>query len=183
MFNLNVQKGVTLIELLITVTILGIIMATAAPRFSAQIANSRSVAASADFVEALASARSQARSRSGMVVLCPANDSGTSCGENWSNGWLIATDTSATETESSVTVGNVLSWINDVNKKTIISSDHGFIRFTSKGFLAGTSGSTADVEISLTGCEGPAARRIHIEASGITSVSKINCADVSEENY
>lgn len=183
MCNSNMQRGVTLIELLITVMILGVIMAIAAPKFSTQIANNRSVAASADFVEALANARSQARSRGGMVVLCPANDAGTACGESWNNGWLIATDTSATEADSSVSVGSVLSWINDVNKKTAISSDHGFIRFTSKGFLAANSGSTADIVISLAGCEGPAARRVHIETSGITSVSKIDCASVSEESY
>jgi type IV fimbrial biogenesis protein FimT len=178
----KVQYGITLIELIITVMILGVIVAIAAPKFSSQISNSRSVATSSDFVEALSTARSQARSRSGMVVLCPADSSGTSCGTSWGEGWLIATDNSTSETDASVSIGNVLFWINDVSKKAIITTDHDFIRFNSKGFLASTNGTTADITIGVDGCEGPAARVIHIEASGTTSVAKMDCASIDEEN-
>jgi len=84
---LQPMAGFTLIELIITVVIAGILASLAIPAFSGLMAEQRAKAVATDLVIALTKARSEAVKRNANVTLA-ANAGG------WQNGWQI-TDTSS----------------------------------------------------------------------------------------
>ena len=86
------ERGVTLIELIVTITVLGIIATFALPAFTTFIKNARLTSVVVDFQGALNLARSEAVMRRQNVSVCMSTD-GSSCnGASWKDGVLVFTD-------------------------------------------------------------------------------------------
>ena len=85
--------GLTLIELLITLSIASILVANVFPNISTLIAQERSTVLTNTLTGALAYARSEAVTKNLTVVTCQSID-GSQChrSENWHNGWIIFFD-------------------------------------------------------------------------------------------
>ena len=79
------DRGVTLIEAMVVVTIVGILVATVAPGFGGVLAEHRVVAAATDVLHALTLARAEAMRRSQRVYVAP-------IGGRWRDGWLLFVD-------------------------------------------------------------------------------------------
>lgn len=87
-------SGFTLIEVLITVAIVGILLLVAAPGFSNLISNNRMISEVYALRATLSHARSEALARRAPVVVCPTSD-GLACADsqNWSLGYMTFVDT------------------------------------------------------------------------------------------
>jgi type IV fimbrial biogenesis protein FimT len=86
--------GFTLVELMIALTVLGILAAAALPSMTTFVKGQRVKAAVSDVYASLIFARSEAIKRNQRVVLCASSD-GTGCANstNWAQGWIVFIDT------------------------------------------------------------------------------------------
>lgn len=88
----HLMSAFTLVELLVTICVLGIILTLAIPSFREMLLNSRLNANTDSFVNALNYARSSALDLAVNVKVCPLGSlNSTSCGTNWENGWIVVT--------------------------------------------------------------------------------------------
>lgn len=94
MRSLGLSDGVTLIELLVTLSIASILLTVAVPGFRVFIQDSRLTAQINNFSSAMMLAKSEALKRSSSTTVCPSADSTTCAGGSsvWSNGWLVFSD-------------------------------------------------------------------------------------------
>jgi type IV fimbrial biogenesis protein FimT len=80
----------TLLELMVTVVVIGIMAAVAMPSFREMTERSRLTAAANDIVAALQTARMEAIRRNARVELCPTTDGASCSGSDWSRFAVIA---------------------------------------------------------------------------------------------
>ena len=87
------QRGVTLIEQIMVVAIIGVLAAIAAPPLAGLLRRNQVQVAQTDFIAALQHARGAAVTSGRPTLFCPSRD-GTRCsGETrWESGWLIGHD-------------------------------------------------------------------------------------------
>jgi type IV fimbrial biogenesis protein FimT len=84
-------RGFTLVELIITLTIAGILMAVAAPALQTFVTSNRLSSQINDIMADITHARNEAIKRSVLTGICTTAVGGTSCvaSGNWANGWLV----------------------------------------------------------------------------------------------
>ncbi len=86
-------RGFTLVELLVTVMILGIIAAFAAPSFNGVIRSARTDSNFSELKTGFNYARSEAATQQQGVSICTSNDAATCTGNtDWQAGWLVFSD-------------------------------------------------------------------------------------------
>ncbi len=85
------NKGFTLIELIIALTVAGILMALAAPNMWQFFGKNRLAANTNDLLADINLSRSEAIKRSTRAGICATAVNGAACaaGGNWLNGWLV----------------------------------------------------------------------------------------------
>jgi type IV fimbrial biogenesis protein FimT len=87
------QRGITLIELLMTIAIASMLIAMGVPALGSMLARSHQQSAESALQASLMHARELAITRSEQVVVCPTQD-GKSCTSDdlWQGGWMIGAD-------------------------------------------------------------------------------------------
>ncbi|WP_226648786.1 GspH/FimT family pseudopilin [Microbulbifer variabilis] len=171
------QRGFTLIELMITLVVLAVLLSIAAPSFTDMINNNRSVAVSENFIGALSYARSEAVKRAARVSICASTD-GVKCSaaNTWSQGWMVFVDTAGTDKSVNVGVGEILrTWEAGDNAAISVKqgTDTNFIRYTSLGTLGRFNETT--IITKVTDCTGASARTLVISGSGVLNINKSSC--------
>lgn len=133
--RINLQRGFTVLELMMTVAVAAILATVAVPSFSSFISNNRLTAQANTFHSNILYARSEAVKRNVQVSMCGSSNSSavTPCGtasSGWTDGWLMFVDDNgngqreSTETIIKTTTGvtggttfsgssNVISYSND----------------------------------------------------------------------
>jgi len=105
----RVQRGLTLIELMVGVTVLSILLLFAVPSFQGSIARSRLTSSTNDLVSAMALARSEAIRRGTRVTVCKsANGAACTTSGGWQQGWLVFADPTRSSAAATVDVGETV---------------------------------------------------------------------------
>ena len=93
------QCGFTVVEMMVTLGIVGILVAAAGPGYQDFVANARMNAQSNEFLTGMQLARSEAIKRNATVSLCKSSN-GSSCTTSgtWAQGWIIFVDGGTTGT-------------------------------------------------------------------------------------
>lgn len=105
------RRGFSLIELMVTLAVLGILTMVAAPNFRDMLRRGKVSGASNALLADLRYARAEAIDRGQLVSLCPSSD-GSSCtanGKAWESGWLVYTyPAGAASANAAYAAGNLL---------------------------------------------------------------------------
>lgn len=89
------SAGFTLIELMVTVVVVAVMAALAAPSMVQFIYSARLNSAASQFQADLQMARREAIKRNAHVLMCPGTTAGAcGTGSDWSSGWLVCYDNS-----------------------------------------------------------------------------------------
>ncbi len=85
------QRGLTILEIMIAVAVLGILLAVGIPSYAHVTISNRLTSDTNDLVGSLQFARSEAITRGETVTVCSANASLDACsgGGDWTSGWVI----------------------------------------------------------------------------------------------
>lgn len=134
------SSGFTLLELMITVGIIGVVTAIAIPSIGVYIQNDRLTTNINTLVSHLSFARSEAITQSQQVVLC-ASSTGTSCTNTaWTLGWIVFSDLNANgsvgSTEPVLRVHQALEGGNTLTS-TIITTQ---VIYNNRGFTSTPAG-------------------------------------------
>lgn len=88
------DRGFTLVELMVTVSVAAILATIGIPAFTGMINSNRVTATTNELVTALNLAKSEAIRSGSNSIICKLNDTGDGCNNagNWSNGWLLFND-------------------------------------------------------------------------------------------
>ena len=154
--------GFTLIELIVTITIAGILIAIATPYLGSFISSTRLTTQTNELLTDLNTARSEAVKRAAYVGVC-ASTSGSSCtsGGSFLNGWIVFldADNSGTWTAPSDSVMKVHGALDGGN--TTVSGSSTVI-FNSSGSLESSS------TVTYTFCDSALhkSRKISVTATG-----------------
>jgi len=155
-------RGFTLIELMVAITILGILLAWAVPSFKDASLSSRLTAFANDLVASAQIARSEAIKRNAPVTLCRSTNGTTCAGSGgWEDGWIVLSGTTV------------------LQRHAALPSDFRIAQgtFGALTFPADVVGATA---ATFTVCRatpiGKQKRTVRITASGGTSVAHVDNA-------
>lgn len=199
------NKGFTLVELLVTLSVVAIVISIAAPSFNQQIRNNKSITLTDEFVSALNFTRVEAVKRAHRVSLCPSTD-GTSCAGNddWDKGWIAFVDVADSDqkatpeldlvnfpvlrywkkgdTGTQITLPSVEEVFDEDDVKSGVEltvpaiTAINFIRFTSLGTLAQVSGNSSMAFIvSINGCNGFNKSVVTVGVAGLISTAYVDC--------
>lgn len=171
----NRQAGVTLIELMTALGILGILAAVAVPSFREYTRNTRVQAASNDLFTALSLARSESLRRGQPVAVCASTDSETCEGsDNWATGFILFNDNGAIAGEIDGDEVVLQAWPG-YPPEVIISAeeDVSSLRYLPTGMI--DAAGTETFRVSTSGCTGPKAREISVTVVGSPSSKKVDC--------
>ena len=127
------RRGLTLIELMVTLAVAITLLAIGIPAFQGLEANSRAAAQANALVTALNLARSEAVGRGMPVTVCARLDDATCGGSGgWANGWLVFTDRAR---DATPTAGAIVKTFGQPRGKPTITSSPAaaFVRFESAG--------------------------------------------------
>ncbi|SIS85230.1 GspH/FimT family pseudopilin [Neptunomonas antarctica] len=159
------NRGFTLIELMVTVSILAILTTVAIPGFSDLIRNTQAKALANGMVTALQFARSEAVKRNQQVNVCPGGVivGCTAAPGTWVDGWVVYVNGTATA---------LRTW--DAPEGVVVIDQTGADAEIS--FLGtGRVNVATQIEASLSDCSGNEKRIIDVTAIGRVSLSRTGC--------
>lgn len=175
------RAGFTLLELMVTIAVLAIIAALAAPSFSNLINSNRLTAAANDLVGALQVARMEAIRRGTSVQVCPSTNGSSCSGDDWSRVIVLPAGTGATVIRDTTLETTGMKVVPSAN---VNASD--LIRFAPNGLVR--IGGKVKGAISVCSSRLPAesnTRDIQVAVSRISVVTRngtANCTAPSDDH-
>lgn len=181
------DAGFTIIEIMVTVTVLGLILAIGLPNLREFMTRNQAGAITAEFTNDLSRARTEAISRNNCVTMCMSANTANALtggtptcatsGLDWQAGWIIFSNPSCSATQDDpTTVGSTLISVRQpgVDSFTLQSPTATPLRrfiFDSRGLSTGIQ-STFTLAYTQEATGGPNHRLICISSAGKVSVKK-----------
>ena len=135
--ELKNYRGFTLIELMMTLVIAGILLTVAVPSFSEMIKNSRLTTEINELVTILNYGRTEAIKRGVDVTVCKSN-TGTSCAGNWEDGWVAFVDLND---DGAIDTGETILRIHGaLSTGNTLAFPRNRISYSAQGFAVGFTG-------------------------------------------
>lgn len=168
--------GFTILELMITVSLLAIVLALAVPSFRATLQNNRLTAQANDLATGMQLARSEALKRNRPVSVCASSDNST-CEDEWADGWIVFLDDAALGSDTPSVAEILRAWgplsgestLNDVG-------DVEFVRFLPNGSVDDRDLDFPWVfELRIPGCTTDSARDISVQRLGRVAAQRADC--------
>lgn len=152
LFSPSRSRGFTLMELLTTLTIAGILVTLAVPSFSEVIKNNRLITQTNDFVTTLNLARSEAIRRGERVTVCKSSDQVSCAGSGaWDQGWIVFSDVNGDGVVTNPTT-NVLRVHGPLSNKITLRGDTAladYVSYVSTGATQKFSGGTSATQTGV----------------------------------
>lgn len=156
------SRGFTLIELMVTLVVVAILLATGIPSFASFIRNNRATAQANEFITAANIARTEAVKRGTFVTLCASTDGGTcSAAVNWATGWVLL-DSAA----------NPIQTWGALNNNSTFAATAATIQYLDTGFQ---SAGPITFTLQVDNCTDNQGRTITIGRTGHAGVQDLSC--------
>jgi type IV fimbrial biogenesis protein FimT len=158
----RLNRGFTLIELMITITLICILLGFGIPAFRDFTRNNSVTAVQNDLVTAMNLARSEALKRNRNVTVCATTDR-ESCGDadNWNEGWIAFVDpTNPGVVDKDEEI--LQAWPSANTSLAFDANGSSFIQYEPTGMTT----DKAQIDVFYKGCEGRHLRRIVVLATG-----------------
>ncbi|MCY0856149.1 GspH/FimT family pseudopilin [Cupriavidus sp. D39] len=168
----RVEKGLTLIELLVALSILAILAAAATPSFTSFLQRARLRTESSALVSDMELARSEAARRNTRVTICPTTD-GSTCTSSWSNRRIVFVDLNTDGSWNSAT--EELLRVSDTPSANLAYTASGF---ANPGIIRFNSYGTPDAFANWKLCTSPASANgnaVSLSGSGRPIVQSVAC--------
>lgn len=179
MSGIRRNSGFTLLELLITITILGIIATFAVPSFREMVLNNRLASQTNEVTSLVGFARSEAsKLREGAITICASTDGATCSGNSaWETGLIVFRDDDMSAafggTDQLLKVSGPLAGGNTLRIRGMTSAGGNYIQFDSKGFPRAPAGGEAAGTFIICDDRGAAeAGAVSINVSGQTYLAR-----------
>jgi type IV fimbrial biogenesis protein FimT len=158
------QSGVTLVELMVVVTIAGILAAAAAPSLSGMISGFRQTSLMSLIMGDVYKARGEAIKRNQRILMCVPNATATACGAgtSWNAGWLICYNANEDGVCDSTTATNP----NPILIRPAINSG-----FTLTGTNLTSQGGATFVQFNPNGTQGTGSTTVTLAISGVAATT------------
>ncbi|MCC6756382.1 MAG: GspH/FimT family pseudopilin [Arenimonas sp.] len=162
-------SGFTLIELMVTVAVMGIILAWGIPSFRNLLQNTRATSQANEFITSVNQARTEALKRQSTVSVIAA--AGGTATNEFGNGWSVVVDADG---DGVVDAGDVrVATSTGYQGRGTLNSVNNVSAFTFQ--RDGTLGAVRGFEVRIPDCRGTAARNISISRIGHVSVASVAC--------
>ncbi len=161
------QTGFTLLELMIALSVLGVLLVLAGPGLANFVAESRLSGSSRDLVVDFALARNEAVMRRQRVTVCTSTDAATCDNASWNDGRIVFIDNG---TVGDVDGGDLILSTTPALASSIVTTPIGaagafFLSFTQSGRLA----APGRIQVCSPGHE---RRVVNIHASGAATLDR-----------
>lgn len=141
---MNENRGITLIEMLITLALLAILTTIAIPTYDGVVAGNRASAQLGSFLQAVEYARSVAMKRGLDATICASsNDATCAPAGSWTQGWIVFSDPNNNKTPA--TPGSILRVHGTLSGNSQLTGNANIklrITFNRFGLLAGVYNGT-----------------------------------------
>lgn len=183
MTNLHpeIMRGVTLIELMVTLSVLAILVTMGVPAFQDLINNNKATGVTNSLVSALNFGRSEAVKRGQLVTVCTSNSTASATpgcdGTSWKSGWVVFVDNPATGVVDGADTVLKVGQVPNVPSAASFTGDANVANYTSfkPNGQRQDSVASAQLEDYLTLCLGGKQRRIAINNTGRIHVDTGSC--------
>lgn len=165
----SASQGMTLLELMMAITVLGILIALAVPGFRTYTLQSRVTASTNDLVTALNLARSEALRRATPAVACASTNQASCSGTtDWTTGWIVFTDTNG---NGSVDAGELLQVWPAANAMITTAANQNRVTYNTLGMAA----AAAAFEVATVACAVERQVNVTVSLSGSIRSDRTTC--------